>query len=79
MRYDNEAVGAFFELEGGCSEIGFGRGLVDLFRFGALCIVDGEIQAGAGISRGRTGYFREGSLLDAEDGDGEVAIRVVSG
>ena len=59
MTHDHQGVVTFSELEGGLAEIGFGRGLVDLLDAGAIGIIDGEIQAGAGL-RGRGGLAEIG-------------------
>ncbi len=84
MAHDHEEVVAMFQLEMCLAEIGCGRGLVDLLDAGATFIVDGEVEASAGL-RGRfcspsgcctASEVFKGGMLDFEDRDGEVGVFV---
>jgi len=70
--HDDQLIGAGIELEGDMSEIGHVRGLVDLLE-AIVAVINGEVEVSTGVRGSSAGVAGEGSLLELEDGDGEVA------
>lgn len=80
VAYDHQLIGTLLQLEGGMSEIGHVRGLVNLLHARTIYIIHREVQSGAYIrcSFCRPGKTRKRCLFDLEDADPQVAFGIFS-